>query len=150
MDIDDPGMGSTSSMVALSYPMEVIERIDFVRPEDAAFLIGGAGGGSCAAICLTLKSGADLRRTSRSTALKMIFPLGYQEYKEFHAPDPDTAWPVIFWNPDITVKSNADIADTVAKEIAKRREAGDKGSYTVHIDGFTKEGKPIHVDAEAY
>lgn len=144
--IDDPGMGSTSSMIAMSYPMEVIERIDFVRPEDAAFLMGGAGRGGMAAICITLKSGADIRRASRSNALKMLFPLGYQKYKEFISPEPDAAWPVIYWHSNITVKDNTDLSRRVNSIIKKRREAGDRGFYTVHIDGFTADGKPIHVD----
>lgn len=145
-DLDEPGMGSTSSMLALSYPMEVIERIDFVRPEDATFLMGGAGRGSMAAICITLKSGADLRNATRSAALKMIFPLGYQKYKPFHTPAPDVAWPVIYWNANITVKDSTDLSRHVNSIIQKRREAGNRGSYTIHIDGFTKEGKPIHFD----
>ena len=143
---DDLAMGGASSMAALSYPMEVIERIDFVRPEDTAFLTGGAGKGGMAAICITLKSGADLRRASRSAALKIVFPLGYQKYKPFHAPDPDTAWPVIYWNSNITIKDSNEISRRVNSIIRNRRQAGDRGSYTVHIDGFTKEGKPIHFD----
>ena len=142
---DDPSVGSTSSMIALSYPMEIIERIDFIRPEDTPFLMGGAGNGGMAAICITLKSGADMRHSSRSAALKVLFPLGYQKYKPFHAPDPDTAWPVIYWNANITVKDSTDLSRRVSSIIKKRREAGDRGSYTVHIDGFTKEGKPIHL-----
>ncbi len=143
---DDLAMGGASSMAALSYPMEVIERIDFVRPEDTAFLTGGAGKGGMAAICITLKSGANLRRASRSAALKIVFPLGYQKYKPFHAPDPDTAWPVIYWNSNITIKDSNEISRRVNSIIRKRRQAGDRGSYTVHIDGFTPDGTPIHLE----
>jgi hypothetical protein len=53
---------------------------------------------------------------------------------------------VIYWNANITVKDSTDLSRRVNSIIQKRREAGDRGSYTIHIDGFTKEGKPIHFD----
>ena len=143
---EDAFMPSVGSMVALSYPLEVIERIDLLRPADTAFLIGGAGGGGMAAICITLKDAADYRKHSRSASMKFVWPLGFQKYKKFNQPDADTAWPVIFWNSNLTIKDSADLTRCINSVMRKRREAGDRGSYTVHIDGFTKEGKPIHID----
>ena len=143
---DDPSMPSVGSMVALSYPMDVIQRIDFIRPEDTPFLMGGAGKGGMAAICITLKDGADIKRLSRSAALKMVWPLGYQKYKPFHIPQPDKAWPVIYWKSNLTVKDETHLTHIIYGTIAKRRKAGDRGRYTVHIDGFTPDGTPLHVE----
>ena len=145
---DDAGMPSTSSMVALSYPLEVVQRIDLLRPADTAFLGGAAGGGGMAAICITLKDGAELKKHSRSASLKFVWPLGYQRYKKFHAPSADAAWPVIYWNPDITIKDDQHIYALVRKVMKDRRDNGDKGIYTVHIDGFTADGEPIHVEKQ--
>ena len=145
-DYNDMSMPSVGSMVALSYPMDVIQRIDFIRPEDTAFLVGGAGMGGMAAVCITLKDATDQRNISRSSALKLHWPLGYQKYKKM-VPVPATeSWPVIFWNSNYTVRRSQDIMRLAKKVIGERREAGDNGAYTLHIDGFTKEGKPLHVE----
>jgi len=147
---DDGSLPSLSSMVALSYPLDVVQRIDLLRPADTAFLIGGAGGGGMAAICITLKDGTEVNRHSRSTSLKFVWPLGYQRYKKFQLPPADKAWPVIYWHSNITIKDGNDLAKRIRSIIGKRRQAGDRGSYTVHIDGFTPEGKPIHVEHSLY
>ena len=144
-DNDDmDGMPSVGSMVAMSYPMEIIERIDLLKPEDA-MMLNGFGRGN-AAVCITLKEGADLRNTSRSAALKMVFPLGYQKYKKFNRPAADQAWPVIYWNSNITVKDKMTLRVIIGKVMAERKAKGDRGAYTVHIDGFSPDGKPIHID----
>ena len=143
-DDDMDGMPSVGSMVAMSYPMEIIERIDLLKPEDAMMLTGFGRGN--AAVCITLKEGADLRNTSRSAALKMVFPLGYQKYKKFHQPAADQAWPVVYWNSNLTIKDKTTLMVIVAKVMGERKAKGDDGSYTVHIDGFTPEGKPLHVE----
>ena len=145
-DDDTEGMPSVGSMVAMSYPMEIIERIDLLRPEDTAFLVGGSGGGNMAAVCITLKDGADIRKASRSAALKMVFPLGYQKYKKFNRPAADQAWPVIYWNSNITVKDKMTLRVIIGKVMAERKAKGDRGAYTVHIDGFSPDGKPLHVE----
>jgi len=134
------GMPPTSSMVAMSYPMEIIERIDLLKPEDA-MMLPGAGRGY-AAICITLKEGTDIRKASRSATLKMVFPLGYQKYKKFHKPADDLSWPIVYWNSNLTIKDNTTLARIVAKTLSKQKA----GSYTLHIDGFTPEGEPLHVE----
>ena len=143
---DDPAMPSVSSMVALTYPLEIIQRIDLLRPADTAFLTGAAGGGGMAAICITLKDGSEAKRHSRSTSLKFVWPLGYQRYKKFHNPAPGTAWPVVFWNSNLTVKDNRTLVKIVRQNIHPRLAEGTSSSYTIHIDGFTPEGKAIHIE----
>lgn len=145
-DFDDPLMPGVGSLVALSYPMEIIERIDFVRPEDAAFLPGAAGHGPRAAICVTLKEGWQSDNSFRYSSLKMVWPFGYMKDTPFCIPSADMAWPVVYWNPAVSVSSSDDISRHISSVMDERRQAGDRGSYTVHIDGFTAEGKPIHVE----
>jgi hypothetical protein len=143
-DFDDPLMPGVGSLVALSYPMEIIDRIDFIRPEDASFLPGGAGHGARAAICITLKEGWQSARFPSS--VKFLRPMGYVVDKPFCAPAAEVPWPVVYWNPTVVVSSSDDIPQHISSVMSDRREAGDRGTYTVHIDGFTAEGKPIHVE----
>lgn len=142
---DDPSMPSVSSMVALTYPLEIIERIDLLRAADAAFLSGSAGANS-PAICITLKDGADISKRSHSTSLKFVWPLGYQRYKPFYRPSLTTAWPVVFWNAGLLIKDKRTLVNIVRKNIHPRLAEGISSSYTIHIDGFTPEGKAIHIE----
>lgn len=147
-DDEDSDMPSAGSMFALSYPMDAIERIDFLRPEDAAFLPGTAGMTARAAVCLTLKEGS--KRSNARSSVKIIVPSGYQRYKPFQKVPANEAWPVIYWNGNMTVKSSASLMHKVLSIIGERRKQGDRDSYTVHIDGFTKEGEPLHVEKTIY
>ncbi len=130
--------GPTLSEIEAAVPFNIIERIDFIRPENSVVLGPSYGG---AAVVITTKKG-DKVHWERQFELKDYLPLGYQEYKEYASPllsvDTDEydlqTHPTLLWLPSVKF-------DESGKSVNLKFPI--KSNYRVFIEGLTDNGEII-------
>lgn len=127
-NVNTPLLSEVESIV----PFHVIDRIDFVRPENSIILGRGYGGG---ALVITTKSG-DKISWNRQFELKDYLPLGYQRYKEYVSPllsseaveDELDMNSTLLWLPSVKFDKNGKDL-TLSMPVTK--------DYTIEIEGLT-------------
>ena len=130
--------GPTLSEVSAAVPFNMIERIDFIRPEHSLVLGPSYGGPT---VVITTKKG-DKVHWERQFELKDHLPLGYQEYKEYASPmlsvDTDEydlqTHPTLLWLPSVKF-------DDTGKTIQLKHPV--KSDYSVIIEGISDNGDII-------
>ncbi|MDE5585193.1 MAG: hypothetical protein K2I92_02490, partial [Muribaculaceae bacterium] len=130
--------GPTLSEVSAAVPFNMIERIDFIRPEHSLVLGPSYGGPT---VVITTKKG-DKVHWERQFELKDHLPLGYQEYKEYASPilsvDTDEydlqTHPTLLWLPSVKF-------DNTGKTIQLKHPV--KSDYSVIIEGISDNGDII-------
>lgn len=131
--------GPTLSEVAAAVPFNMIERIDFIRPEHSLVLGPSYGGPT---VVITTKKG-DKVHWERQFELKDHLPLGYQQYKEYASPilsvDTDEydlqTKPTLLWIPSVKF-------DGSGKDIDIKFPI--RPEYRVIVEGLSDNGDIIH------
>ena len=127
--------GPTLSEVSAAVPFNMIERIDFIRPEHSLVLGPSYGGPT---VVITTKKG-DKVHWERQFELKDYLPLGYQQYKEYASPilsvDADEydlqTKPTLLWLPSVRF-------DASGKSIDLKFPISSE--YRVIIEGLSENG----------
>ncbi|MDE7351188.1 MAG: carboxypeptidase-like regulatory domain-containing protein, partial [Muribaculaceae bacterium] len=130
--------GPTLSEVSAAVPFNIIERIDFIRPEHSLVLGPSYGGPT---VVITTKKG-DKVHWERQFELKDYLPLGYQQYKEYASPilsvDTDEydlqTKPTLLWLPSVKFDGNGKSIDL---------KFPIKSDYRVIVEGVADNGDII-------
>lgn len=131
------------SDIELRYPMQMIERVDFIPPYMAVCFGPRAGGG---VISIKTKDGSDLTENELLSYLKVYMPLGYQEPAEFYspkytvhdnAPGQTDYRSTLYWNPCVKFDNKG------VGQIEFYTNDMENTSYKINIEGITDDGKII-------
>lgn len=114
-----------------------------MRAPRSSALIPGAGAG--AILITTTRGGAKEKKDLNITS---ITPLGYQEPAEFYSPKYETKEQIDDQTPDLRTtiywKPNGKTSDKGEAKIDFYTADSSEGSYSVVIEGISKEGKIFH------
>ena len=133
-------------VMCLSYPLEMVSRIDLIDSHDSALYIPWAKG---AVVSITLKKGKeweDAVALMPSVDVAIASPLGYQTPAEFYAPAyatekarrsmvPDYRT-TLYWNPTVKL-------DDTGQAIVEFYTSDAPADYDISIEGVTQTGKIV-------
>ena len=132
--------------MCLSYPLEMVSRIDLIDSHDSALYIPWAKG---AVVSITLKKGKeweDAVALMPSVDVAIASPLGYQTPAEFYAPAyatekarrsmvPDYRT-TLYWNPTVKL-------DDTGQATVEFYTSDAPADYDITIEGITQTGKIV-------
>ena len=133
-------------VMCLSYPLEMVSRIDLIDSHDSALYIPWAKG---AVVSITLKKGKeweDAVALMPSVDVAIASPLGYQTPAEFYAPAyatekarrsmvPDYRT-TLYWNPTVKL-------DDTGQATVEFYTSDAPADYDITIEGITQTGKIV-------
>ena len=133
-------------VMCLSYPLEMVSRIDLIDSHDSALYIPWAKG---AVVSITLKKGKeweDAVALMPSVDVAIASPLGYQTPAEFYAPAyatekarrsmaPDYRT-TLYWNPSVEF-------DETGRATVEFYTSDAPADYDITIEGITQTGKIV-------
>jgi len=133
-------------VMCLSYPLEMVSRIDLIDSHDSALYIPWAKG---AVVSITLKKGKeweDAVALMPSVDVVIASPLGYQTPAEFYAPAyatekarrsmvPDYRT-TLYWNPTVKL-------DDTGQATVEFYTSDAPADYDITIEGITQTGKIV-------
>ena len=133
-------------VMCLSYPLEMVSRIDLIDSHDSALYIPWAKG---AVVSITLKKGKeweDAVALMPSVDVVIASPLGYQTPAEFYAPAyatekarrsmvPDYRT-TLYWNPSVEF-------DETGRATVEFYTSDAPADYDITIEGITQTGKIV-------
>ena len=129
------------------YPFDMIERVDFLRPE-VAVIYGNCAGG---ALAITLKDGTQ-KVDEKSQGIKYFRPLGYQQPAEFYSPkyvkdfgnspDGGDLRSTVYWNPNVKIDAEGNaMVEFYANDNRNTR-------YDVVVEGITRDGELVRTTTQ--
>ena len=142
------GFTLAQQVMCLSYPLEMVSRIDLIDSHDSALYIPWAKG---AVVSITLKKGKeweDAVALMPSVDVAIASPLGYQTPAEFYAPAyatekarrsmvPDYRT-TLYWNPSVEF-------DETGRATVEFYTSDAPADYDISIEGVTQNGKIIQL-----
>ena len=138
--------GTVMLPMCVYYPLDWVDRIDFIDGANTALWGPGLAGGI---IAITLKTGMELEKAVSNTPsmdVVLAFPLGYQAPAEFYAPayatEKDRRAMVsdyrttLYWNPAVKL-------DDTGRATVEFYTSDTPADYDITIEGVTQQGKII-------
>lgn len=138
--------GTVMLPMCVYYPLDWVDRIDFIDGANTALWGPGLAGGI---IAITLKTGMELEKAVSNTPsmdVVLAFPLGYQAPAEFYAPayatEKDRRSMVsdyrttLYWNPAVKL-------DDTGRATVEFYTSDTPADYDITIEGVTQQGKII-------